>query len=539
MGWIQIKMGHPLAQNGAALAPFRANRAHPSYYNDSANPCGQRIPLLQDEKWLNTSLALYDWAWKYGWDEPCGGFYWSTCPGGTFKFNIEFVEAMHLAAKLAYTMPNETRYLNDSVRLWNWFFSFDDGYGLMSDEFLVSTGAIPFGCCNATSTKKRCHNSRSHDSIYSQGLLLSSAAYLYLSTGNKTYLATGMRAFEAVVANYSTAGVLRDEPRGFPTYSTVCDAYSDPGGDWYSFSGVFMLHLGYFTELLVKNESMPSDMLAKINSFVQNTSNAAWSKSIVWPPFNKSNACQPGSAPINKKAKYPKFHWWWGQQVDYDSNNPADPGYYFHKSQLRCHTANGNDTQLWEGEVGSEDKCMQKCDRNKNCSKYLWQTYESSVPGTNCWIWSYNRSNHICDLSDYDWNVGIKRPEGYASCAGKCGSTEPQKLDHGVCYCDVNCSKHLDCCFDYAKQCRPNPPSCKGHCNKVEAQPLPNGGYCWCFSGCNPGFTGGNCCGDYKKVCDNLSLPTCLDGRSQGSALNLFLGHTAVSQAFKKAQNKQ
>ena len=24
MGWIQIKMGHPLAQNGAALAPFRA-----------------------------------------------------------------------------------------------------------------------------------------------------------------------------------------------------------------------------------------------------------------------------------------------------------------------------------------------------------------------------------------------------------------------------------------------------------------------------------------------------------------------------------
>ena len=30
MGWIQIKMGHPLALNGAALAPFRANGAHPS-----------------------------------------------------------------------------------------------------------------------------------------------------------------------------------------------------------------------------------------------------------------------------------------------------------------------------------------------------------------------------------------------------------------------------------------------------------------------------------------------------------------------------
>ena len=31
MGWIQIEMGHPLARNGAALAPFRANGAHPSY----------------------------------------------------------------------------------------------------------------------------------------------------------------------------------------------------------------------------------------------------------------------------------------------------------------------------------------------------------------------------------------------------------------------------------------------------------------------------------------------------------------------------
>ena len=31
MGWIQ--MGHPLARNGAALAPFRANGAHPSFSN--------------------------------------------------------------------------------------------------------------------------------------------------------------------------------------------------------------------------------------------------------------------------------------------------------------------------------------------------------------------------------------------------------------------------------------------------------------------------------------------------------------------------
>ena len=486
------------------------------------------IILPQDVRWLNYSIALYDWVWKYGWDDTCGGFYWNTCVDGHFKFNIQLLEAMHLAAKLAYSLPNETRFLNDSQRLWEWFFSFDDGYGLMSDEYLVSTGAIPLGCCNATSGK-RCQNSRSHDSIYSQGLLLSSSAYLYLVTGNKTYRETGMRAIEAVMANYSTGGVLRDEPKGFPGFAAQgsCSVYSDPGGDWYSFNGIFMLHLGYFTELLVKNGSMPSDMLVKINSFVQNTSDAAWSKSAVWPPFNKSNVCQPGSAPLDKKAKYPKFHWWWGQQVEYDSTNPADPGYYYHKTELRCHTVGGNDTQIWEGKVASEDKCMHKCNANKNCSKYLWHTYGKP----NCWIWSYNRSNHICDLPDSDWNVGIKRPEGYASCAGKCESTEPQKLQHGACYCDANCSKHLDCCSDYVDQCRPkDPPSCKGHCNKVEAQPLPSGGYCWCFAGCNPGYTGGSCCGDYYHVCESPTLPICLDGRSQGSALNLFLGHIAVSR---------
>ena len=29
---VKIKMGHTLAQNGAALTPFRANGAHPSLY---------------------------------------------------------------------------------------------------------------------------------------------------------------------------------------------------------------------------------------------------------------------------------------------------------------------------------------------------------------------------------------------------------------------------------------------------------------------------------------------------------------------------
>ena len=452
-----------------------------------------------------------------------------------YKFNIELLEAMHLGAKLAYTLPDEKRFLNGSERIWQWFFSFDNGYGLMNDKYIVSTGAIPLSCCNATSKKNPCRNSRSHDAIYSQGLLLSASAYLYLATANTTYLKTGLRAIEAVIQNFTTPdGVLIDELRGFPTYITICALNSDPGGDWYSFSGIFMLHLSYFTELLVKNGSMPMETLKAINSLVQKTSDSAWSNSVVWPPFNQTNVCKPGSSPANKKAKEPKFHWWWGGGKNVRATLPSDPGDYFHTSMLRCNTINGNDTQIWEGEVDSEDTCRAKCNKNVNCSKYLWQLYEEDVVGYNCWIWSFNRSNHICSTSNANWNVGVKRPQGKATCAGKCGSTEPQKLDHGECYCDNSCTKHLDCCTDYADHCTANKPlSCKGYCNKPEGQAIPGGGYCWCMNGCNPGFTGGSCCPDYKVQCYGGSMQPCFDGRTQGSALNLFIAHSVVSKAME------
>ena len=38
---VQIEMGHPLARNGAALAPFRANGAHPSYVLRMRTCCSQ------------------------------------------------------------------------------------------------------------------------------------------------------------------------------------------------------------------------------------------------------------------------------------------------------------------------------------------------------------------------------------------------------------------------------------------------------------------------------------------------------------------
>ncbi len=443
---------------------------------------------------------------------------------------------LHLSAKLSYLQPNESRFKDSAETIWNWIFSFDDGRGIMADNNLLSTGLVPERCCNSTSRDpySRCHNSKQPGTSYNQGLLMSASAYLYLSTGNATYLKTGIRAIEAILANYTTKeGILVDEPRSYQSYSYSCYALSDPGGDWYSFNGIFMLHLGYFTELIVKNGSLSTDILKRIIDLVHKTSNAAWTRSAVYPPFKiTDNACEPGTSPINSKAHEPKFHWWWGENA-VEQAIPPDPRYFFHKIQLRCA---GNDTQIWDGVIGSELNCTLKCNKYSNCSKYMYQDPDDvTVAGTDCWLWSYNRSDHICNLTDYNFNVGVKRPIGDVTCKNRCGSKEPIKLTNGSCYCDSDCAKHMDCCLDYADHCRPQKViSCKGHCGKPLAQPIPGGGYCWCYAGCNPMFTDnnsdGSCCFDYPEQCLKTVMPTCLDGRSQTSALNLFLSHISVSR---------
>ena len=441
------------------------------------------------------------------------------------------MQLLHLSSKLAYMFPKNSTYLTDAVKIWNWFYSFDNGQGLITDEGLVSTGAVPEKCCNSSTTDpySKCYNSKIRGTSYNQGLLISSAAYLYRATANKTYLIAGLKAIEAIIVNYTTSeGILIDEPRSYQTYNYECwGASSDPGGDWFSFQGIFMVHLSYFVEILKSNGSLPDNVYATVLKFIEKTSDTAWSRSGIWIPFNITDACNTG--PLHPIVNYPKFHWWWGEKRT-QQIIPSDPRIFFHKTQLRCV---GNETQLWEGSTNDENKCMDKCKRNSSCSKYLFNG--DHMYNQDCWIWSYNRSDHSCYMSDSNFNVGIKRPIG-ASCAGHCGSNNPVKTaTGGVCYCDSNCAKHLDCCLDYADQCLPNKvPSCKGLCNKVQPLPIRGGGYCWCMDGCNPWFTDnnsdGSCCPDYPEQCQGITIPECLDARSQGSAVNLFLAHLIVDK---------
>ena len=445
---------------------------------------------------------------------------------------------MHLASKLSYLLPQHPKYLDDAQKIWDWFFSFDNGSGLMSEQYLVSTGAVPGECCNSTSDdpSTKCSNSKVSGTSYNQGLLLSSSAFLYKRTGDKKYLSVGLRALEAIFQNYTTdEGILIDEPRGYQSYQTgVCSTWSDPGGDWYSFSGIFMNHLSYFTTLLADNVTLSPPLLQRIKRLVQLSSDAAWNRSAVWPPFVQEDACNTG--PLAPSVTYPKFHWWWGKNNTVQPIVPPDPGTFFHKGELRC-TALSNDTQaLWEGVVAKEENCRNRCSSHSNCSKYMFRTYlESDNNFANCWMWSYNRSDHTCSKHDVGFSVGAKRPVG-GTCAGRCSSKEPVKFQEGVCYCDSDCAKHLDCCLDYVNHCITSnvPITCKGWCGKSEPLPVRSGGYCWCVEGCLPWSTDnnidGSCCPDYSTTCQNVTIPTCLDARSQGSALNLFIAHMKITQ---------
>ena len=66
MGWIQIKMGHSLAQNGAengaALAPFRANGAHGmggGKLNYPARACAARGKVISRGWWCPKEIYSF------------------------------------------------------------------------------------------------------------------------------------------------------------------------------------------------------------------------------------------------------------------------------------------------------------------------------------------------------------------------------------------------------------------------------------------------------------------------------------------------
>ena len=153
----------------------------------------------------------------------------------------------------------------------------------------------------------------------------------------------------------------------------------------------------------------------------------------------------------------------------------------------------------------------------------------TSASASLTWQLMHGRADqHICDMVDANFALGVRRPAADGTCAAAGGCEgPPQNTSVGrLCYCDAACVERLDCCNDYASVCAAPPTSCVSDCDTTLARAIPGGGYCWC-STCDAYDPRGaeHCCPDQQQACGYTPEPEhiCLDARAHLSAVGLFL----------------
>ena len=514
-----------------------------------------------NEVWRQRAAGLHDWAWKFGWDKrpgvggygQCGGFWWNLLPKFKFKTSISIVEMLHSAVKIASTFPegsaNRTRFTQSAVSIWNWLFEFDEGRGLIADNGIMSTGAVPIMCCNATSAAafgnsttngSKCANSGAPGMSYSHGLLMSSAVLLHNVTGDKDYLITGLRLLDAAVENLTNSeGAVKDAQRGSrQLYSSSCECGSDPGSDFFSFKGIFAAHLAYFTDTLNRSGILSLDAYNKSLSLIKRSSDNAWTRSASWPPFTKSGDICGGylsKKHTSSKANYPKFHWWWSNSTG-TIETPPDASWWFAMSSIFCSYKESNATNTsspirWSGQVDSADVCQARCVADSQCIKYMFRVYSDTpdycpcktCQGKVCWQPQCDYCGTLADNS-----CPTKNSTGcYTTTAAACTCTKPKptKKPHTNANCwlygpDTGGNRtHGNACtqrnsdYTFAAKRPPLPTpldpatTCRGRCENdsaiydeiLRAQGVNVSSWpCRCDAACTRHF---DCCQDYVEHC--------------------------------------
>eukprot|EP00117_Sycon_ciliatum_P015413 scpid38547/ scgid1535/ Mannan endo-1,6-alpha-mannosidase DCW1; Defective cell wall 1; Endo-alpha-1-&gt len=362
--------------------------------------------------WRNRSMQLHDWAFKWGWDhamradinQSCGGFWWNMEDPLHFKDSISIVEMLHVAGKLAAvakTPAEHSRFIATAEEIWNWLFAFDNGRGLLAENGIMSTGAVPQYCCHALSASREknityprveCANSRVAGMSYNHGILMSSAALLYNITADKNYLQTAISLLESALVNLTdVTGAMLDIQRGSRAAAYGCGE-GDPGSDFFSFKGIFVMHLGYFVHILQESNALTPDVASSVHTFLQLNSNNVWTKALVKPPFtNATDYCalyESGKAAKNQT--FPKFHWWWTHSNG-SVQTPPDTRLWFTNSALGCNYAYHNSTNntnttnpqweayIWVGFMSSPDLCRDLCANRSDCTKYVYHNGQEAT----------------------------------------------------------------------------------------------------------------------------------------------------------------
>lgn len=340
-------------------------------------------------------------------------------------------------------------------------------------------------------------------------------------------------------------GVLIEQQTSLPSWPGGECAYGrDPGGDWYSFKGILAAKLGTFVQLT--HDVLSNDTLSTISTIIRASSDSLWVNASAHPPFSERDLCNTN---FDTQAAWPKFNWLWHLTSPSPSPSPMSPDThaFFRKPNLRCESS--NNTELWKGIASDENACQSMCAGNATCQKYSYCADCKAYEGVSCWLWPYSRTAATCSVIDKSYVLGIKRTDNV--CRGQCGVSHALPLsDGGECWCDAECAANFDCCLDYADECysadashdashdtevdslQPDlmppfastPPwSCWMRCDSLTPGVLPGGGYCWCDLGCQSSTSADEkCCADFADTCAPDALQ-CMDPRTQGSALSLFV----------------
>jgi len=377
---------------------------------------------------------------------------------------------------------------------------------------------------------------------YNQGLYLSAAAHLYQATKNTDYLRRTGRLVDAILQNSTDAnGLLKDVPRGQPSYlEPPCVEGQDPGGDWYSFKGAFMMHLGYFMTIAGRS-ALNISQVQRVVSFVRKNADAVWTNASVVGSMSGDVCSTAQSAALGEVRM---FHWEWDWGVHpTPAPPPADPSSFFTKAGLRATGVDGI------AGTRSASNCQKKCAADANCHSYTYADSETSGFSEDCWLCSFDRTGPgSCDFEeDLSFVTGIKRPSpsilGGGTCsANDCGKPVAKDLGNNqTCFCDEECTTHFDCCLNFASVCPAASASCKAEtCHTIGASAIPGGGYCFCDDACSTDMH--NCCPDFSSVCGAGPTPTghlCMDARAHGSAVNLFLTDWVLSELQQQHEGVQ
>lgn len=148
--------------------------------------------LIGEPRYLNTAKIIFDDMTK-GWDNTCGGGIWWN-KEHKYKNTISNELFLAIATRL-YRRTREQRYLDWSLREWNWF----KNTGLINRSNLINDGL-----------NNACQNNGHPTWTYNQGVILIGLTELYKITNDLSYLNQAQAIADAAITLLAPNGVLRE-----------------------------------------------------------------------------------------------------------------------------------------------------------------------------------------------------------------------------------------------------------------------------------------------------------------------------------------